>query len=87
VPLEQSIANAERSPSHHSCSKRVTVTSRSGSSTVSPARASAYARLPPTLMAEYAGGRWRSAPVGSAKGSGGTRPGAISPSRSPVVDV
>ena len=65
----------------------VDVTSRSCTSTASPARASAYARRPPTLTAEYAGGRWRSAPVGRASGSSGARPGAISPSGSPVVDV
>ena len=65
----------------------MTSTSRSASSTVSPARASAYARLPPTLTALYAGGRWRITPVGSANGSAGVRPGARSPSTSPVVEV
>ena len=49
----------------HSSTKRCTVTSRSGSSTVSPARARAYARRPSTLIAEYAGGRWLTTPVGS----------------------
>jgi hypothetical protein len=52
VPDEQSIAKAARSPSRHNCSKRLTVTSRSASSTASPARASASARRPPTFTAE-----------------------------------
>ena len=34
-----------------------------------------------------AGGRWRITPVGSANGSAGVRPGARSPSMSPVVEV
>ena len=42
------------------------MTSRSASSTVSPARASAYARRPPTLIALYAGGRWVIVPVSPA---------------------
>ena len=39
VPAEHSIANAARSPSRQSCSKRVTLTGRSASTTSSPARA------------------------------------------------
>ena len=45
------MTNATRSPSFHSGSKRVTVTSRSGTSTACPARASAYARFPPIFTA------------------------------------
>ena len=48
--------------SRHRSSNRYTSTTRSASSTCSPARASAYARRPPTLTAEYAGGRWRTEP-------------------------
>ena len=38
------------------------VTLALASSTVSPARAMAYARRPPTLIAQYAGGRWEIGP-------------------------
>ncbi len=69
------------------------VTLRSASSTVSPARAIAYARRPPTLIAEYAGGRWEMGPRNAvsaastaARSGAGPGPGVSSPSRSSVVD-
>src|SRR5688500_1406406 len=69
------------------------VTARSFSSTVPPARATAYARRPPTLIAENAGGRCQVVPTnaGSADSTAsrlGAAPvaGVISPSRSSVDD-
>src|SRR3954469_24277200 len=88
VPDEHSIRNAARSPSRQSCSKRYTVTSRSGTSTASPRRARSYARRPCTRTALKIGGRWRTTPVGSTSGSGGSTPvSTISPSGSPVVET
>ena len=62
-------------------------------STVSPARAIAYARRPPTLMAEYAGGRCEIGPVSpgraastSSRVGAGPVAGVSSPSRSSVDD-
>ena len=63
------------SGSRQSCSKRWTVTIRSGISSCSPRRARLYARSPSIFTAEWAGGRWRISPVGSARRIGRQAPG------------
>ena len=80
-------------PSHSSIVSSWMVTSRSARTTVSPARAMAYARRPPTLIALNAGGRCEIAPVKPASAaSTASRVGAVpvegtsSPSRSSVED-
>ena len=52
------------------------------------ARGPARRRAAVEWTAEYAGGRWRTSPGGSASGTAGTPPvSMISPSGSPVVET